>query len=185
MPRTASDVGMPSQMAWPPEGWIEATCTKAAKWTSPKKKTAAVMLSWESLDARYNWEDPVYVTAKAIKRLNLVAQRVCGMPRETQLPDDDKAAANLLARYILDHAAGRSALVLVESQEQNFLYESGPKVGQKRIVKIHRVAFAGYEPLADQAKPLPDEAPDLPRNSRAPQPPPELDNEEPEEDLPF
>jgi len=146
MARTAGDVGVPnSQGRWPPPGWCVATCVNAEKWKSPKKSTPAVMLTWRTPDDQFEWEDPVFVTGKALKRLNLVALRVCGMPRDTVLPDDDLVAAKLVANYIMEHVVGQPAKVQIEVHEEEFMYETGPKAGQVGKVQRSKVAFGGYD----------------------------------------
>ena len=149
MARTAGSVGMPSNLTWPPAGWWLATCLSAERWRSPKKKTAAVMLHWVTPDSAYEFEDPIFVTGRAVRRLNLVAQRVCGMPSDTPLDENDDAAASFLARYILDHATGKQAEVCIEIQKRTFMYESGPRIGQKGEQDQHKVSFGGYRVPVD------------------------------------
>ena len=144
MARTAADITMPSDLRWPPAGTHLATCIQVERWISPKKKTPAVMLTWDTPDGQYHFEDPVFVTAKAIARLNLVAQHVCAMPPETELPDDNNDCASFLARYIMAHAKGRQSMVTVDAQEEFYMDKAD---GTKKSVMRHRVTFAGYEPV--------------------------------------
>ena len=122
MARTAGSIPMPRDHKWPPEGTHPCVCDGAAKWVSPKKHTKAVMLTLTTTDGRFRFEDPIFVTAKAIGRLNLVAQHLAAMPKEHDLPEDDGQCAAALANYILTHAPGAYAMVTVEVQEQEFLY---------------------------------------------------------------
>ena len=142
--RTVNDVPMGGN-SWPPAGKHLCRCTDAKPWTSPKKQTPAVMLTWVTRDGAYQFEDAVFVTSKAIGRLHLVAKRVCQIPGDTELPDDDLNAAKVFARYIADNAKGKDALVTIEEQEEQFVVREGPDMGQTRTTTRHRVAFGGYE----------------------------------------
>lgn len=144
MPRTAAEIGMPSELRWPPAGWHVCGCTGASKWKSPKKGTPAIMLQWMTEDGNFAFEDPLFLTPKAMPRVNLVAQRVCGMDSETELPDDDKEAMRFLVRFIMDNAMGRRARVLVEEQEVKYMREDTGTLG---TALRKRVAFAGYAAL--------------------------------------
>jgi len=194
MARTVSDVRMPTSN-WPPEGWYLATCLVAEAWKSPNKKTPAVMLTWGSPDGVYQWDDPLFVTGKAIGRLSLVATRVSGISPDTALPDDDEEAARFLARYVCDHTQGKQALVEIVATEETFIYEEGPKTGQKGTRIRHRVAFGGYDaPNANRPLAAPtragadgDNAQERHTGSRA-APPPDDDCPPPNDgsdDIPF
>ncbi len=145
MSRTAADLGMPMNAAWPPAGKHDCRCMKTERWQSPKAGTHAVRLYWATTDGKYSFDDPVFVTVKAMPRLNMVAQRVSGMPKETEIPDDDAAAMKFLARYVLDHSLGRFATVTIEEKEEEFMYENGPKMGTRGRRTKKCVAYAGYE----------------------------------------
>ncbi len=131
--------------SFPPAGKHLCRCTGAKPWTSPTKHTPAVMLSFTTADAMYQFDDPVFMTAKAIGRLALVAKRLCRMPAETELPDDDLEAAKQLARYIADNAHGKDSFVTIEENIEEYMVIDGPDVGQTKTRTRHRVAFAGYE----------------------------------------
>lgn len=150
MVRTSQDVGMPSDLYWPPAGIYTAECTVAEKWTSPKKGTKAVRL--EFVSDQYTFEDLAFVSEKTIKRLNLIAQRLCGLPKETPLPDGNPECASFLAKYILDHAAGKRAKITIVEQNEEYMVAEGPDAGQMRSKKRSRVAFSGYE-IAQQFAP--------------------------------
>ncbi len=150
MARTANDIGMPSDMTWPPPGTYTCECVAAEKWTSPKKGTKAVRL--EFVSGEYAFEDLAFVSEKTIKRLNLIAQRLCGMPKETPLPDGNPECASFLAKYILEHAAGKRANVKVEEHTEEYMVETGPDAGQMKSKQRRRVAFSGYE-IAQQFAP--------------------------------
>jgi hypothetical protein len=166
MPRTVGDIPTGSNDP-PPVGPIEAKCFKAEKWTSPVKGTKAVMLHWQAGDGAYEFTDAVFVTTKAIGRLSLVAQRVCGMPKDTALPDDDAQAAAMLAKYILDNAAGRSAIVTIEEQVEEFIYSEGVNVGKKGTKTRKKVAFSGYAPIPHDAPGHEGEGFEFPRDDEA------------------
>jgi hypothetical protein len=164
MSRTADQIGEPTNNQMPPAGWHNCECIGASRWKSPKKGTAAVMLKWRTCEEGLEFEDPAFVTAKAVRRLNLIAQRVAGMPKTFGLPDDDGEAAIELAKYILRNAPGRSARVLIEENVETFIYENGPNIGRTGERKRAKVAFVGYEAFAavesadygDQQPPPPD-----------------------------
>ncbi|MBE3088173.1 MAG: hypothetical protein IMZ71_03540 [Chloroflexi bacterium] len=174
MARTAGMMSEANDMRWPPPGWSDCTCVLAEKWKSPKKGTGAVMLTWTTTDGEYLFEDPIFVTTKAISRLVLVAKRVCAIPDDMAIPDDDVQAASTLARFILDHAQGKQARVLVEVHDEEYMVAEGPEQGQKKTKKRSKVAFAGYDRVkvdlqdAGNAEPLPA---GTSQGSR-PQPPP-------------
>ena len=144
MARTAGDVGVPMDQRWPPPGWVRARCIGAVAWRSPKKKTPAAMLSWRTPDGQFEFDDPVFVTGKAVRRLNLVALRICGMDEARELPEDDGEAAKVLGRYICDNALGKDADILIEQQHEQFIYQDGPKLGQTGVKIRSKVAFSGY-----------------------------------------
>ena len=185
MARTAGDIRTPTSIKWPPAGKVLARCVKAERWKSPKKGTLAVMLTFVTSDGQYEFEDPVFVTEKAMSRLNLVAQHLCAMPKSTPLPDGDKEAANQLARYILDNAVGCDAYITIDKQEETFLYENGPKVGQKGIRTRHRVAFGGYDPVDSPVQELAKD--ELPESELPESQPPDNDptDDPPVDDIPF
>lgn len=183
MARTAGQVGMPTNNAMPPPGWHSCECIGTEKWKSPKQGTMAVKLKWREFDSGIEFEDLAFVTPKAIKRLNLIAQRVAGMPETTALPDDDTKCALSLAGYIFANATSHAARVLIEEQIEEFIYQDGPKVGQKGEKKRLKVAFAGYERFVaadydgygEQAPPDTDEPPPEDPGSNVGQPPPDGD----------
>jgi hypothetical protein len=169
MARTAEQVGTPQSANWPPPGKYQVTVIGADRWFSPKKKTPAAHLTLSTPDRAYEFDDMIFVTEKAIQRLNLVAQRVCEMPKETPLPDDDLECAKFLGRYILEHAIGRQCIVTVETSIEEFIYESGDKIGQKGSRTKHHVAFTGYERLEPG---MPANPPAMPAQRNLTQPPP-------------
>lgn len=126
------------------------------------------------------FKDKIYCTDKAIQRLNLVAQRVCNMPPETELPEDDLDAAKFLARHILDNAQGCWAKVRIEENEEKYIIKSGDRMGQEATKMKRKVSFGGYESMSD----MPETPYDMPPNKNAPQGPPteQIDDDE---DLPF
>ncbi len=157
--RTVDDVSMGNSF-WPPAGKHLCRCTEAKPWVSPVKQTPAVMLTWVTRDAAYQFEDAVFVTAKAIGRLHLVAKRVCQIPGDTELPDDDISAAKVFARYIADNAKGKDALVTIEETEEKIVIQDGPDMGQTKSVTRHRVAFDGYDVLPKDDNVSPGEIPE-------------------------
>ena len=155
MARILGDIAVGFNNAFPPPGKYLCRCIEAKPWTSPKKKTPAAMLTFVSQDSLYQFEDPVYVSPKALSRLSLVAQRLCHLDKTIELPDDDMAAAKQLARYITDNAKGQDILLTIEESEEQYLIQEGPDVGNVRTRKRRRVAFGGYEvPIVDSQEPV-------------------------------
>ena len=105
-------------------------------------------------DDQYIFEDLIFVTGKALKRMILVAKRVCGMPDEFELPDSDDEAATLAARFIWTNATGKQAVVEIIDTVEKVLIESGPDAGRFKDFTRKRVAFAGYEEVG-KAEPSP------------------------------
>ncbi len=149
MTRTVSDIAIGFNNAFPPAGKHLCRCIDAKPWTSPKKKTPAAMLTFVTQDGLYQFEDPVFVSPKALSRLSLVAQRLCQLGKAIELPDDDMAAARQLARYITDNAKGQDILLTIEESEEQYLIQEGPDLGQVRTRTRRRVAFGGYEILPE------------------------------------
>ncbi|MFH1615840.1 MAG: hypothetical protein ABIG61_12255 [Planctomycetota bacterium] len=163
MPRTANDIPMTSGVNFPPPGKYICRCLAAAPQKSKVKKTPLVLLTFTTQDAMYQFSDPVFVTGKAINRLMLVASRLCQIPGDTPLSDDDFEAAKQLARYIVDNAPSNDVLITIEEQTEEYMVEQGPDIGQKKQRKRRRVAFSGYEQLPEpmEQQPATDES-DLP-----------------------
>ena len=153
MPRTAGGVGFPSNRSWPPPGWHNCVCISAERWKSPKKKTPAIMLTWQTDDAEHTFEAPVWVTVPAIKQVNAVAVRVCGLPKDTEVPDSDEDALHFLARHIMGNAKGKLAQVQIVESEEEFMDQNdqSPTFGQMRTVTRSQVPFAGYKKLEAKA----------------------------------
>lgn len=144
--RTAGDLGVPSNQAWPPAGWWRCVCVGTERWKSPKKGTPAIKLQWQSSNAEYAFEDALFLSVKAMRRVNLVALRVCRLDPATELPSDDAEALRWLAQFVMDNAQGKIADVNIETTAEQFMDE---QTGQLRTAKRSRVAFAGYrEPTA-------------------------------------
>ncbi len=155
--RTLSNIPTSNDGSWPPEGPHLCRCIKTGSWTSPKKGTAAAKLTFTTADAQYQFEDLVFVTVKAMGRLALVASRLCQMPKDTELPDDDLETAKQIARYIVDHAVGKDVILTIETQKEQYMIESGPDMGNVRHKIRSRVAFSGYDvPETEGEQELPE-----------------------------
>jgi len=157
MGRTAGDVPVATGSIMPVVGSHTCRCTGTEVGKSKVKKTPYLRLNWCTRDGQAFYDD-LYVTGKALSRLNLVASRVCEIPSDTPLPDSDAEAAKALANYIVAHIQGKDAVVLVEEKDESFISESGDNIGQKVTVKRRRVAFAGYAKY-EAANDVPNEAP--------------------------
>jgi len=139
---TAAQYGMPSEReVWPPVGQVVATCTSAEKWTAPKKGTAAVKLFFDTPDGECHFSDLVFVTIRAISRLNMVAQRLCGLSADTPVPDTPKEAAGFFAKYIMEHSASKQAILTVVEEPYTVMDDKGNSINKTK----KKIAFAGYD----------------------------------------
>ena len=142
MPRRLDDI--PTGSNWPPAGEYACRCMLVEAGSSARKQTPFVSLTWQTEDAEYVFNDDIYVTPKTLKRLVLVAKRVCNAADEMELPDDDGQAAKDLARFIYDNAQGKRCMVEVVEYIEKYMPESGDNMGVLQEVKKHRVSFNGY-----------------------------------------
>ncbi len=154
MPRTLGDVPDAKSAMWPPAGWHPCRIVGATKWISPKKKTPAVMLALATMDGAFEFEDPIFITAKAINRVALVARRVCGLPDITALPDDGDEAVKQLANHILTTAIGKQCMVEIEVQKFDEMQTDGPDIGKMKTKTFHNVSFAGYKAYDPGTEPV-------------------------------
>jgi len=106
--------------------------------------------------------DSLYVTPKTVGRLCLFAQRVCGMQKDHQLPDDDKDAANEIAKFIMANAIDKRCIVTIEETEEVFMATTGPDAGRNITKKRKRVAFKGYDRYVDHPAASASKEDDLP-----------------------
>lgn len=148
--------------SWPDIGWIMATCIKAEGWRSPKKHTPAIRLTWHDETGHYEFDDLVFLTKRALKRVALIASRVCGWSDTNEIPDNDVEALQILSDFIIQNAKGKTLEVEIEEQTETFIYESGPDIGRKGEKKRKRVAFNGYRKIVEESQveePKPKENP--------------------------
>ena len=132
----------------PPAGTMRAICIRAGMQQSKKKKTPYIELTWEDSESKFQWTDSVFCTVKAISRLAIVADRVCGF--DSELPDDNNDAMGVMTDYVIENAIGKKALVTIEEKEEIYIPESGPDMGRKITIKRKRVAFGGYAKITAQ-----------------------------------
>lgn len=139
---------------WPrTDGWVRCVCAIVGKGMSAVKKTPYVELFWQGEDGSF-FNDQLYVTGNAISRLAMVAQRVCGLPKDYQLPDSKDLAVIELAKVIMGKVQGCEAMVYVESYSEQYMVKDGPEVGTMKTIKKHRVApFTGYKKVEAGASP--------------------------------
>jgi len=156
---------------------VRAFCALVEKGLSQKKKTPYVRLWWATEEGAY-FSDTIYVVGTAISRLAIVAQRVCNIPKEQELPDDKQQAAVTLAKLIMEKAEKCMAAVTVEEYEEEFMVKDGPDIGQVKKIKKHQVSpFAGYKRLNPvEVQPVHNEG--MPTSNNAP---PHIDYDQ----LPF
>lgn len=113
------------------------------KGVSEKKKTPYIELTMS--DGSSEFSDQLYVTPGAINRLAIVSKHVCGLPGDTDLPDDKTAAAKFLANYIFENVYGKKCFVVIEQYTEEYIPTQGPDMGRKIELKKRRVAFDGYK----------------------------------------
>ena len=174
MPRTADSLGVPSSQSWPPAGWHDCKCIGVESMKSSKKGTPGLTLTWQTADAEYAFDDTLWLTTGAIRRVNLVALRVCGLPRDHLLPDEEREALKALARFVKDNVKGKRARVQIEANREEFIDPDpgSATFGQTRSFTRHRVAYAGYDapkspaatgndlsPIDEHGQPVEDDLP--------------------------
>ncbi len=161
MSRKFGDISM--EREFPPLGEYPCAITGVKRLISKEKKTPYLELIMTN--GQLEFTDNLFITAKTFKRLCLVAKRVCKLPDDTPMPDDDGLAAKELANYIEANITGKRCGVVIEENEEIYIPESGPDMGHKITRKRRRVAFNGYKEIADTVD-IPgtdvDEANDIP-----------------------
>ena len=164
MPRSLNDIMASVDNSLPPVGKHLCRCIGAKRWVSPKKHTAAIMLTLASHDGNYQFEDPIYITRDALRRLVVVARHLCAMDETSkQIPDSGEEAAEYLAERILLTAIGRDAIVtIVEEDRGETVITDGPDMGQKRKMTRRKVAFGGYETPTELQPVIKDNPGDVP-----------------------
>lgn len=171
MTRTASSIPIGGNNM-PPKGKYNCVVQATVTGRSAQKKTPYVELLLTT-ESGMDFEDQLYVTGKALNRLCLVARRVCGMPDDFELPDDDDEAAKTVANYIEKNVPGKMCLVTIEENDEKFMPQTGPDAGRTITKKRRKVAFNGYDkPIVVEPQP---ETP-APQGDMAGQP---------QEELPF
>ena len=149
MPRTVNDFSM--NRVFPPAGKYSVEIIGIEKGKSKKKLTPQITLIFS--DGESEFDDNLFVTEKTIRRLCLVAKRVCLMDEKTELPDKNIDAANMVAKFIMENALGKKCIVKIEETEEQYIAENGPDIGTRRTIKKRRVAYNGYEkyvPIASE-----------------------------------
>lgn len=143
--RTAGSI--PMGMNFPPKGQYNCLVVDISKGTSKEKKTPYVEPIFTT--GEYEFNDQLYVTPKTIGRLSLFARKVCNMPDDHEIPDDDKDAANALAKYIMENAANKKCIVTIDEFIEKFIPVSGPDMGRTVEKTRRRVAFRGYDRMPE------------------------------------
>jgi len=139
--RKLGDIPLDNEL--PPAGKYNAEIVSAKKtFSKGASKTPYVELIIQTEGTEF--ADAVFITGPALKRLCLVAQRVCGMEKESELPDDDFEAAETLAAYIVETAPGKRCEITIEEKTEIYVPESGPDMGRQVKKQKRRVAFNGY-----------------------------------------
>lgn len=172
--RTLGDI--PIGKGFPAVGKHNCCVLDAIKGVSKQKHTPQIELILSNGETEFN--DQLFVTEKTFKRLCLVAQRVCNMPKDTPLPDDDLEASKFLANYIMSNVIGKNCVVTIEENEESFIPTSGPDMGRKVTKKRRRVSFNGYDVFVEQKEVEPEQTIE---------PGPQAQGEQPinDEELPF
>jgi hypothetical protein len=138
--RKLSDIPLDNEL--PPAGKYNVGITNAKRAESKNQKTPFVELAIRMEETEFT--DAIFITAPALKRLCLVAQKVCGMSKDTELPDNDFEAANFLAEYIIENAPGKKCEVTIEEKTEIYVPDSGPDMGRQVKKQKRKVAFNGY-----------------------------------------
>lgn len=149
MSRTVGDI--PVGMGFPAKGKHNCIVTDAIKGKSKKKFTPQITLTLSNGETEFT--DDLFVTEKTLRRLCLVAKRVCGMPDDFPLPDGDLDASNEVAKYIMANVINKECIITIEENEESFIPTSGPDMGRPVKVMRKRVAFNGYEKFVEQEEP--------------------------------
>jgi hypothetical protein len=141
MSRSIDDFDGPS---FPTVGQHECICIDIGKDISPKRKTPFLDLTFRSKEGQ-KFTDQIYLTTTALSRLSIVSSRLCGWDKEKKLSDDDNEALVEMEMFVFANAVGKSAMVTIEENEEFYIVESGPDIGQKKSKKKKKVAFRGYD----------------------------------------
>ena len=140
MGRTAGSIGTGGENSFPPPGKYNCKCTKIDKFTANNKK--AIKLTWKTDCGMYAFEDSTFLVSGAMKRLNLIAQKVCGMPETQELDDDDAICCKELADIIARSVVGKMATVTVIEKDEEYMDE---ETNRMKTVKRQSVPFTGYD----------------------------------------
>lgn len=143
--RTVSSISM--GMNFPPKGQYNCLVIGISKGTSQNKKTPYVEPMF--ITEEYEFNDQLYVTPKTVGRLSLFARKVCNMPDDYELPDDDSEAANTLAKYIMENAVNKNCIVTIDEFTEKFIPTTGPDMGRTVEKTRRRVAFRGYNRIEE------------------------------------
>lgn len=143
--RHAGNIGIGS--SFPPVGKYQCMVIALNKGTTQQKKTPYIEVVFSTGEDEF--PDQLFVTAKTLGRLCFFAKRVCGMPDEYELSDDDKEASVQIAKYIMQNALNKICYVTIEETDEEFIPTSGPDMGRKIKKTRRRVAFRGYDRYPD------------------------------------
>lgn len=146
MPRNINDV-MGKTMPAPGDHTCKCVDVGGVE-QSKNKKTPFFTLTWETQDGE-RFDDDLFLVPKAMKRLALVAKRLCGWGDDMQLPDDDNEAVKALYEHISDKIGGVRAIVTIETQIEKYMPSQGPDAGRMIEKKKRKVAFNGYNPVPE------------------------------------
>jgi len=140
MGRTAGSIGTGGGSSFPPPGKYECKCTKVEKFSANDKK--AIKLFWKTEDGLYSFDDATFLVSGAIQRLNLIAQKVCGMLETQKLSEDDGICCKELADIIVRDVVGKVAMVTVIEKDETYVDK---ETCEKKTVKRQSVPFTGYD----------------------------------------
>lgn len=130
----------------PEAGDHPCLCVEATKEMANSGSTG-IQLIWATHDGDTRFKDTLWLTAKALGRLALVAKQLCAGADELVLDDDNLLAAKELGDFILEHIKGVNAIVTVVEFTETFIHENGEKIGQTETRKKKKVSFSGYKAL--------------------------------------
>jgi hypothetical protein len=138
--RTAGDIPLGREM--PAAGEHPCLISAATRGESKNKHTPYVELTISNGETEFT--DSLFISGAALPRLMIVALRVCGMPKDYELPDDDYECAEAVADYIKDYAPGKHCIVTVGELKEKYMATTGPDAGRTITKTIRKVTFGGY-----------------------------------------
>lgn len=143
MSRTIDDIAI-GDFSFPDAGKHACVCKKVEGVKSSNGNTG-IKLTWLTHNGEHQFSDTLWLTAKAIGRLALIAKKLIPKSKDMIIDDDDSIAVFQLGECIENNIENVYAIIEIVEYDETFIHESGDKIGQKETRKKKRVAFSGYE----------------------------------------